>query len=189
MISPTRAAVCLAAMVVMFGQTTARPKIYSNSEFGINLPIPSEGLLCSSPKDEHNHGFGILLGGGSAEACHEDAHHRSVFLFAFFNALDNTKHLPGLLSMGCDGAGGRCQPGPAGLHVTGLASVTGRVNLPHGWIVVIVATQAGVPTAFDPNEPSVNYLFSLRTRPEHLDEDLKVFRTILQTVKLSSAAK
>jgi hypothetical protein len=162
----------------------ALPRIYSNPEFGIRLAVPSEGLLCPSPKDEHDHGFGILLGGGNVKACHDNAHQRSVWLFAFFDALDDTRRLPGLLSMGCDAAGGPCQPGPADLQIAGLTSATGRVNLPDGWIVVIVATQAGVPSTFDPNEPSVNYLFSLRTRPEQLEQDLKTFRTILRTIKL-----
>jgi hypothetical protein len=167
----------------------AESEVYSNPEFGIYARVPSEGSLCHTLKDEHDHGFGILLGGGSAKACHEDARHRSVWLFAFFNALDDTKHLPGLLRMGCDAAGGHCQPGPADLQIAGLKSVTGRVNLTDGWVVLIVATQAGAPDAFEPNEPSVNYLFSLRTNREHLDQDLKVFRTILQTVKLSPAKR
>jgi hypothetical protein len=75
------------------------------------------------------------------------------------------------------------------LQVPGLASATGRVNLPDGWSVVIVATQAGVPNAFDPNEPSVNYLFCLRTTAEHMDRDLSIFRSILQSVKLPLAGK
>ena len=182
---PTLAAVYLVAIVAMAGQAIAEPKIYSNPEFGIRLPVPSEGWLCPTPKDEHDHGFGILLGGGSAEDCHDDAHHRSVFLFAFGNVLDETKHLAGLLKMGCDNAGGRCQPGPADLQIPGLRSATSRANLPGGWIEIVVATQAGTPSAFDPNEPSVNYLFSLRTTPAHLDQDLMFFRTILRTVKFT----
>ena len=125
----------------------------------------------------------------SAKDCHEDAHHRSVWLFALFNALDDTKQLAGLLRMGCDTAGGQCQPGPADMQITHLATATGRVNLPDGWIIVIVATQAGVPDVLAPKEPTVNYVFSVCTRPEHLDQDLKVFRTILQTVTLSPPRK
>lgn len=189
MIHPIRAAVYLAVIVATSGWTTAGPRVYSNPEFGVRLPVPGQGLLCPTLKDEHDHGFGILLGGGGTGACHEDAHHRSIWLFAFFNALDETKHLPGLLNMGCDAAGGQCQPGPTSLQLIGLASTTGRVDLPDGWIVVIVATQAGAPNALDPNEPSVNYLFSLRTRHEDLDRDLAVFQTILQTIKLGLPGK
>lgn len=182
-----RAAVYLAALT-MCSQTIAASKIYSNPEFGIRLPVPRDAYLCPSHR-ERDHGFGVLLGGSNAAACHEDAHHRSIWLFAFFNVLDDTKHLPSLLNMGCAAAGGRCERGPANLQITDLASVAGRVNLPDGWIVIVVATQAGAPDAFDPNEPSVNYLFSLRTRPEYLDHDLRAFQTILQTVKLSPARR
>jgi hypothetical protein len=181
-----RAAVYLVAIVAMSGQTTAGPQIYRNPEFGIRLRVPDEGTLCAPPKDEHDHGFGVLLGGGSTKDCGADAHHRSVWLFAFFNALDDTKHLPGLLRMGCNARGGRCQPGPPDLQTSGLQTATGRVNLPDGWIEIVVVTQAGTPTPIDPNEPSVNYIFSLYTRPEHLDHDLRVFRTILQTVEFKS---
>ena len=75
--------------------------------------------------------------------------------------------------------------------VPGLASATGRVDLKNGWILqIVVVTQAGEPSSDGPGVPSVNYIFSLRTRPENLDEDLAVFQTILQTTKLfSSPAK
>jgi hypothetical protein len=189
MIRPTRVVVYLAALAAMSGRTIAGPKIYSNPEFGIHLAVPNEDLLCPTVKDQHDHGFGMLLGGGSPKDCHEDAHHRSIWLFAFFNVLDDTKYLSGLLSMGCDAAGGRCQPGPANLQIPGRSISAGRVNLPDGWIVLVVATQAGGPAAFEPKDPSVNYLFSLHTRPEYLDQDLLAFRTILQTVRLSPAGK
>jgi hypothetical protein len=188
MIRPTLAAVYLAAIIATSGRTMAGPKIYRNPEFGILLPVPGPGSLCPNPKNEHDHGFGILLGGGNAKDCHDDAHHRSIWLFAFFNALDDTKYLPGLLNMGCDVAGGPCQPDPADLQISGLLSAAATVKLPDGWIVIIVATQAGAPVpTWDPNVPSVNYTFYLRTRPEHRDQDLCAFRQILQTVKLSPA--
>lgn len=186
---PIRAAMYLAALAAISGRLTAGPKEYNNPEFGIRLAVPSEGSLCSTSSDEHDHGFGILLGGGSAKDCHDDVRHRSIWLFAFFNVLDDTKRLPGLLKMGCEVAGGRCQPGPTDLHVASLASVTGMVKLPDGWVVIIFATQAGAPDTFEPSEPSVDYLFSLRTRPEYMDQDLHVFRKLLQAVRLSSGGK
>lgn len=64
MIHPIRAAVYLAVIVATSGWTTAGPRVYSNPEFGVRLPVPGQGLLCPTLKDEHDHGFGILLGGG-----------------------------------------------------------------------------------------------------------------------------
>jgi len=185
-------ATCLAAILAMAspmaaGPKTSGPKTYKNAEFGIRLQVPGDDLLCQSPKDEHDHGFGLVLGGGSPADCHEGVRHRSIWLFAFSNVLDDTKHLPGLLKMGCDAAGGRCEPTPVVLQIPGLPSATGRVDLPDGWIVVVLATKAGVPDRFDPSEPSVNYLFSLWTTKEYLDQDLGAFRTVLQSVRLSGA--
>ena len=188
MIRLTRAVVCFALILVLSGRGRAAPRVYSNSEFGVRLQIPSEASLCPTAKTEHDHGFGILIGSGSTKDCHEDTRHRSIWLFAFYNALDDTKHLPNLLRMGCDAAGGPCQPSPVDLRVPGLSSATASVNLDN-WTVIIVATQAGPPNAFDPSQPSVNYLFSLRTTPEYMDRDVGVFRKVLQTVQLSRARK
>jgi hypothetical protein len=121
-----RAAVYLAALA-MHAQAASPPKIYRNNEFGVRVPVPKEGFLCASPTDEHEHGFVILLGSGRSEYCRSAEYHRSVVLFAFGNALDDTKHLPGLLNMGCEISEG-CQSGPAGLEIPGLATATGRVK-------------------------------------------------------------
>lgn len=176
-------AVCCAT-IVAFGQTTSNSKGYVNDEFAIYLPAPSEGFLCPVPQNEHNHGFIILLGGGDPKNCHDDVRHRYLSVFAFYNVTDDTEHLAGLLKMGCEAFGGACQPGPPGLQVPGLESITGKVSLTAGWIQIIVATQAGAPIP-PSREPGVDYLFDLRTKPDHLEADLKVFRSILKTVKLS----
>jgi hypothetical protein len=72
----------LIAIVALSGRATAEPKVYSNPEFGIQLAVPNEGLLCPTIAEEHDHGFGILLRGGGSNDCHENARHRSVWLFA-----------------------------------------------------------------------------------------------------------
>ena len=160
--------------------------VYSNPEYRIRLRVPEQARLCTAPKNEHDHGFVLLLNGGGAKACHTDAEYRNISVFAFGNALDDTKHLPGLLNMGCEDYGTSCRSGPPGLAIPGLASATGQVDAPKGWVQVVVATQAGEPSPFDPGEPSINYLFQLQTKPEFLDQDLRVFQTVLTTVKLGS---
>jgi hypothetical protein len=67
-----------------------------------------------------------------------------------------------------------------------MATKAGRVNRSDGWIDVIVVTQAGKPDpAFDPSVPSVNYDLTLHTNPRYFEEDLRIFRTILSTVRLA----
>jgi hypothetical protein len=183
------AVTCLALPSTVSGQTIIRSTTYANPEFGILLRVPGEGTLCPVPKDEHDHGLGILLGRFTVKDCHDDSRHRAIWLFAFFNALDETKHLPGLLKMGCDVAGGSCQPASTDLRIPGVKTSAARVDSPDGWTAIVVVAQAGVPSAYEPDVPSVNYLLHLRTKPQYLEEDLKIFRAILRTIKLSSEAK
>ena len=177
----------LVGACVMAGAMLAqKQKVYANAEYGIRLRVPEQARLCSAPKNEHNHGFVLLLNGGGAKACHTDLDHRSISVFAFGNALDDTKHLPGLLNMGCEGYEAPCKAGPPGLGIPGLASATAQLDAPKGWVQVVVATQAREPSSFDPGEPSINYLFRLETKPEFFDQDLRVLKTVLETVKLGS---
>ncbi|MFZ0519725.1 MAG: hypothetical protein WAL95_01800 [Candidatus Acidiferrales bacterium] len=67
-----------------------------------------------------------------------------------------------------------------------MRSKAGRVNRADGWIDIFVVTQAGKPDPqFDASVPSVSYDLSLHTTGRHLDEDLRTFREVLSTVKLS----
>jgi hypothetical protein len=67
-----------------------------------------------------------------------------------------------------------------------MTTQAARVNRPDGWIDVIVVSQAGKPDrAFDPSVPSINYDVGLHTTPQYLDEDLRIFRAVLNTVRLS----
>jgi hypothetical protein len=164
-------------------------KVYSNPEFEIHLQIPRQAKLCATPKNEHDHGFLLLLAGGSKD-CHDDAHQRYIGVFASWNCTDDTKYLQGLLNQGCEAFGGPpCWPGPAGLSIPGLTSATAKVDLPGGWVQVVVAAQAGEPSPLAPGEPLINYLFDLRTRPEFLDQDLQLFQRVLETVKLGSGGE
>jgi len=169
--------------------TTAQAqKVYSNPEFEIRLQIPREVKLCSAPKNEHDHGFFLLLAGGPKD-CHDDADQRYIEVFASYNCTDDTKYLSGLLKMSCEAFGGPCQPGPPGLSIPGLTSAAAKVDLRNGWVQVVVAAQAGEPSPLAPGEPLINYQFNLRTRPEFLGQDLRLFQRVLETVKLGSAGE
>ena len=56
----------------------------------------------------------------------------------------------------------------------------------YGWLDIFVryAGRQSRP-AFDLSVPSINYDLSLRTTAGHLDEDLRIFRAVLATVRLS----
>jgi hypothetical protein len=169
----------------MSNAATAKQQVYRNEEFGITLSIPDSALLCPIPEGEHDHGPVMLLGTAKANGCSDVVSSRSIWIFAGYNAADDTKKLQDFLKWQC---GGPCLPPPSGLRVTGLASAAARVNRSEGWIDIIVVTQAGKPDPnFDPSVPLINYDLRLHTRPEHLEKDLRVFRTVLETVRLSPA--
>jgi hypothetical protein len=170
---------------VVLSPTTAGPRVYRNEEFGITLPMPEGALLCPTPVNEHDHGPVMLLGPARANGCGAVESSRSIWIFAGYNAADVTKKLQDFLKWECRGP---CGPPPRRLHVTGLPSAAARVSRSNGWIDIIVVTQAGKPDpTFDPSVPLINYDLKLHTRPENLKEDLRVFRTILETVRLSPA--
>jgi hypothetical protein len=177
---------------VTLSAATAKPHVYRNDEFGITVPVPQGVLLCPLPDDEHDHGPVFLLGTTDATSCRDDIkRHRYISVFASYQT-DDTKRLRDFLNWQCEGP---CRPAPGGLRVPGLRSASARVDRPSGWIEIIVVTQAGTPDPdFDASIPSVNYELSLYTRPNHLAADLRVFRAVLQTIRLSpppppSAAK
>ncbi len=195
-----RAMLVAAAVVVLAGLLSAatdnRPQLYRNQEFGITLPVPEGVLLCRNPEGEHDHGPVMVLHPSEAKDCNDAEGGRIVEVFASFNAEQATKTLSMLLQSECtDTAKGKCRPAPPHLRMGGRPSAEARVNCSDGWIDIFVVTQAGKPDpAFDASVPSVNYVLRLHTRPEHLEGDLRVFRTVLQTIRLSpppppSAAK
>lgn len=176
------------SMLIFLIVTNAIAEVYKNEEFGIVITIPERVYLCPKPKDEHDHGALLLLGTIDRKHCSDSlqARFRSIVFFAFFNALDVTRSLPDLLEWDCtEISKGACVPGPNDLEVAGLPSLVARVNHSDGWIDIIVVSQAGIPNPYDPDVPSVNYDIHLQTKPEHLEEDLEVFRMVLKTVQLS----
>jgi hypothetical protein len=85
--------------------------------------------------------------------------------------------------------GAVCSRAPADLSVNGLPGEVARINHSNGAIEITVVTQAGKPNPdLNPSVPSFNYILSLNTDASHLDEDLAVFRAVLNAVKLDPAA-
>ena len=177
----------LAAPLTIVGGADG-PQLYRNEEFGIRLTIPKGLQLCVPPEHEHDHGPVFLLRHTKSRACDDLSDERYVAIFAGYNAVDGTKRLGDYLKSVCTGIGrGRCRLAPRDLQIAGMRSKAGRVNRKDGWIDIFVVTQGGKPDPqFDATVPSVNYDLSLHTTARHFDEDLRTFRELLSTVKLSS---
>ena len=174
--------------VVCFLSASARQDTYRNQEYGITMPTPVGALLCLPPGNEHDHGPVFLLGNRNPSECrNSDNRGRYIDIFASGNAVVRTKTLDGFLKYwACNGQRSPCTSAPGDLKISGLSSLAARVNHPSGWIDISVVTQAGKPDpAFDPTVPSINYILGLHTNQEHYDEDLRVFRQMLKTIKLS----
>lgn len=178
----------LTAIVAVAGGP--KPRIYRNEEFGITAPIPKEALPCFAPADEHDHGPALLLGTTDPKQCDDSdkiESNRYVGIFAFFNALEDIERLPDFRRWDCAVVASRpCGRAPEGLRVEGLRSASAEVIEPRGWIDVIVVTQAGKPDPrYDPKVPTVNYDLRLHTKAAFLNEDLRVFREVLRTIRLA----
>jgi hypothetical protein len=167
-----------------------KTQVYRNDEFGITVSVPKGTLLCLFPEDQHDHGPVFLIGDADQKACHDMSHDRYVLIFASYNAIEETKKVGDFLKEQCTGVGGGpCRPAPKGLSISGMATKAARVNRADGWIDIIVVTQAGKPDpAFDSSVPSINYDLGLHTTAAYLDEDLRIFRAVLSTVRISPSA-
>jgi hypothetical protein len=122
-----------------------------------------------------DHGRQFFFKPTSVEDCNNGGCDRYIEVDAYF------------LEHECTVFGGvECLQPPEDLKVKGLASESARVKLPNGRVELLVVTQAGRPTPdFDASAPSINYSICLLTSEEHLDADLRFFRTILKTIRIS----
>lgn len=161
--------------------------VYRNPEFGITVPVPSGTLSCPTSVNEHDHGPVFLVNATDTKGCHSLDHNRYIGIFASYNAVDETKRIYDFLNSECQGVyGGPCDRAPARLYVRGLRSASARVSERSGWLDVVVVTQAGKPDPlYDATVPSVNYDINLHTKPPYLDEDLRIFRELLRTIRLA----
>jgi len=172
------------ALAALLSASARKPQMYQNDEFGISVPVPKGTLLCPVREDQHDHGPLFLLGAADIRRCDDSGSSRPIVVFSGYNAADATKILYDFLKSECDGP---CLPPPPNLGIRGLRTASARVNHSDGWVDIIVVTQAGKPDAlYDPAVPSINYDLRLHTKPENLNEALRVFRTVLQTIRLGA---
>lgn len=187
MIRRIQVVVVLMIAVLVIAES-CRAKVYQNEEFGIELQIPKGVFLCPRPLGEHDDGAMLLLRAVHRNSCADilDSYERTryVGIFAEYNVLWDSGHLPDFLKEMCAGVPkGPCGKPPDGLDLPGLASFAGRVDHPDGWTYIIVVTEATPST--DPTAPSIYYDITLHTNKQHLQRDIAVLRTVLGTIRIN----
>ena len=179
----------LIGLVILCSVASAasRTSVYRNKEYGIFLPIPSGAWFCSIPREGIDHGAAFLLGTKDESLCTKSSGKRVASIFAGY-VTEDSKTLHSFLNSQCAYEGkGACGQAPAGLRIHGVSTEAARVDQPNGLTTIIVVAQArnsGLDS--DASVSSMNYEFSLDTDAVHLDEDLVVFRAILNSVRIAS---
>jgi len=166
----------------------AKPQEYFNEEFGIKFPIPAKTWLFPIPPEQHDHGPVLKLEKPDDNNPQHLRDMRRIDVFAFFNAIDDTSQLDDFFKAYTKSDCGAPEyfPAPEGVSIANLKYKAGLILWPHGWVDVILATQAGEPIESGQGKvPSVNYLISLHTRTRNLEADLKPFRELLKTIQLT----
>jgi hypothetical protein len=181
-------AVSLIILSALPFMAAAQTKIYRNSQFGYEVPIP-HGLYLFSPHEMNgiDHGRQLFFKPTRVEDCNNGGCDRYIEFNANYNTTEDTAKLHDLLKHECTVFGGKeCLQPPDDLTIEGLKSESARVILPNGRIEFLVVTQAGKPALdFDATVPSINYSVVLLTTKEHLENDLRFFRVILKTIRIS----
>jgi hypothetical protein len=134
-----------------------------------------------------DHGRQLFFKPTKIEDCNNRGCDRYIEFGAYYNTTDDTAKLHDLLKDECTVYGGKeCLPPPDDLKIKGLPCESARVNLPNGRIEFLVVTQAGKPAPdFDASVPSINFSVVLLTTKEHMEDDMKFFRIILKTIRIS----
>jgi hypothetical protein len=134
-----------------------------------------------------DHGRQFFFKPTSVEDCNNGGCDRYIEVDANYNCVEDTKHLHDFLEHACTVFGGvECLLPPEDLKVKGLASESAKVKLRDGRVEILVVTQAGKPDPnFDASVPSINYSIALLTNSGHLEEDLRFFRLMLKTIRIS----
>ncbi|MGP8252829.1 MAG: hypothetical protein ACLQHF_12400 [Terracidiphilus sp.] len=176
----------LLVLMISTVHSLAQTRVYRNSEFGFEVPIP-HGLYLFRPHEMNgiDHGRQFFFKPTSVEDCNHGGCDRYIEVDAYCNCTVDTAKLHDLLEHECTVFGGaECLDPPKGLMVKGMASESARAKLRDGRVEILVVTQAGKPDPnFDASVPSINYSIILLTNNEHLEEDLRFFRIILRTIR------
>jgi hypothetical protein len=182
----------ITSVILLFSMPSARAAIYENPEYGIETDLPNDLPNCNGVFDEHDHGFVFFLNPRDSNACGDiikEIRHRTVSLFAYGNAIDDTGTLKLYQRSVCQDEvkyyHSKCVSAPRGLRMGTAANATARINHPDGWVDIVVLTQGGhwPGQAADDPTPAVNYSMTLRTDRAHLKGDLRRFESVLRAIR------
>jgi hypothetical protein len=180
------AAALVAAMLLVTHPSAAKATTYANPVFGFTLELPKGLAPCETADDADDHGLIVPLDPRDAESCSDNTS-RNISIFAWTR--HDTATLQELLKSECDLAGS-CVAAPDGLRVADYKSTSYRVDHDDSWIDIVVLTQgdrSGHGPAHGQARP-VNYSVKLYTDKAHLTHDLVLFKAVLRTIQLRSAA-
>ena len=181
----TGIAIIVAAVPFVLLLPSAKATTYRNTDFGIEIRLPSGQPTCrGSP--EFNHGIRIFLDPRDHQGCPgPERNRRSMEIFAYYNAVDETKYLADYLRWECRVVfRGRCFPAPSGMRFGPYRSISGRVDHRDGWIDIVVVTQGPIRLPDDPTGV-VNYGAFLETDRADFSQDLRSFRSFLRNIHLT----
>jgi hypothetical protein len=172
----------------LFASANVAAKTYENSEFGMTVNIPDDLPTCLADKSK-DHGPDIFLDRNDNRGCADLQQRRAIWIFAFFNALDETANLKDFLKWECSQVlNGKCTKAAEGLQIGDAISAAARVDHPNGWIDLVVVTQGQEHsnTSHTDTAPTVNYSITLHTTSSKYENDLREFRKLIRTMQISS---
>jgi hypothetical protein len=180
----------------------ARSEDYVNEEWGLTVATPQGALECK-PKPqrddegneffEHDHGPLYFLDGSPNHKCSDETLSPSISIFAFYDTSEGREDLPKFVRKWCHlEPHATCSAGPKGLKFGPLESrsifiahpVTSDRKPIHGWVDIEVYAQGEKTTDEDGFIGNINYIATLRTKPEFLKRDLPKFREFLSQIKV-----
>ncbi|MGO4408904.1 MULTISPECIES: hypothetical protein [unclassified Brevundimonas] len=156
----------------------------AQSEYGFVVRFPAGKAICDSRSGEHPQGWVMPLDGDCAAST------RRIIVLANYNAAFRASPRA---ATNCSVEKFRAA-GRAGLALSfnGRPSATCLERRSNGTVLVTVATQAGqwpLPQPDDPaayRTPWINYYAYLETTRAKLDEDLKLFRSVIDSVRINT---
>jgi hypothetical protein len=161
-----------------------------NQEYNFSVAFPANVTVCTATSGDQPHGFFVRLDANQRD-CHnlnKDSGISVISINAYSNVTFESvpeEEIAGL----CQKDGAHEERGAMkGLSFVGGRSATCKIKQTDGSIDIYVVTQAGQwPGAHESQElstPYINYTASLHTVQSRIDKDIRVFRRVLESVRI-----
>lgn len=161
----------------------AGDRVLRQAEYGFSVELPT-GPICDSASGGHHHGWRAPLNGDCATAS------RSIIVLAEYNAPFHPSPEAAAHCSPVDG-GSLSDGAKLGFSFAGRQSAACMTKAADGAILISVVTQAGRwPVTLSDNPPEfrtpwINYTAHLSTTPATLDDDLRLFRRALASIRIA----